>query len=272
MSDFAQGLENLSIGTTSYTVSLGATFAAAPDVVLVTVRNASSDDPISHINASVLGSTTTQFTVELDAAPESDNYQLAWIAGNADIVFQAVTTLSGVRASQLGHIGRKLKKTDFVIGVADNKTVRVLISRFAELFMGKRTTPPSAPTAAGTAGELSWDNDYLYLHTGVKWLRFARTGDPGDWLLNAKNSVPATQAGVKTIGVGVQVVTVTYARAFSGDPPLVNFTLENLVDATPAGLSGTITERTNAGFKVYLSSATATANYKLVWTATQISI
>lgn len=38
---------------------------------------------------------------------------------------------------------------------------------------------PAASTDSGTAGQISWDEDYFYVYVGTQWIRFAK--DTGSW-------------------------------------------------------------------------------------------
>jgi len=266
---YQSGEEPIGSGTTTVTVTFAPAFSATPDIVLAIVQNP-VDNPALSIQATLTAKSSTDFTVDLDATTDSANYELAWIAGDASLVFQAVTKL-GTRVTDLPLGARELRAQDRIVVVQDGVTRQVPFLDFQESFMMKRGTPPTASSDAGVASEMSFDANNAYLYTGSAWLRIPFGGNKTDWTIAASNSTKPAQGGAVALSDLDTDTSVVFDDAFpsSGGSPVVTVSLANTVDVSPSDISAVITAVSLTGFTVEYSTAIDTDNWQLYWQAVQ---
>lgn len=266
---YQSGEEAIGNGAITVPITFAPPFGVEPDVVLVAIQN-EVDDPALSIRAQVSAKGTDGFTAELDGTTDSANYVLAWIAGDADLVFQAVTKL-GTRITDLPSSQREPRTQDRVIMVQDGVTRQIPFGCFQSSFIGWTATPPVASSDEGIAGQVAFDADHAYLHTGSRWLRIPYGGDAADWTIPGYNSTKPAQGGIVSLNDTDTDTSVVYDDIFpsSGGAPVVNFTLANVTDVSPTNIYGIITATSITGFTVDYSTAIDTDNWKLYWQATQ---
>jgi hypothetical protein len=266
---FQSGEEPIGNGDATVTVAFVPAFDSTPPIIIAVVQN-QTDNPQLRLNAQVTSKDENGFTVDLDGTTDSANYELAWIAGDADLVFQAVTKL-GTRISDLPQPTRELRAADRVVVVQDGITRQVPFLDFQSAFMLKTSTAPSAASDAGVASTVAFDANAMYLHTGSRWLRIPYGGHPTDWTIPAQNSTKPAQGGRVALADEATEVTVVYDAEFPSDGglPQVFFALRNIVDVAPTAFYGNVTASSLTGFTVTFSEEIDSSNWVFDWFATQ---
>lgn len=264
---FQYGEAAIGNNATTVSVTFSPAFTTTPAVVIAVVQN-EVDNPQLQLSAQVTAKSNTGFTVKLDAPTNSTYYELVWIAGNASLVFEAVTKL-GTRITDLPSSPRELRSNDRLVIVQDGVTRQVPFSEFQSTFVTKNASIPTASTSNGAVGELAFGTDGMYAHTGSKWLRLAPAGHPTDWSIPGSDSTKPAQGGSVALSSGATTQSVTYAESFPADGgiPQVMFTLRN-TSSSPVATYGYITASSLNGFTVKFSR-TIESNWVLDWFAIQ---
>lgn len=165
---FLQGSQSLVSGENHATVIFARAFATTPQAIFAWVENL-HDDPVLEIDAQVVDKTAEGFSVALDTAPDSSYYTLQWFAGDASVLYQALSP--GRATSEHPLFAGTLADNDFVLITVVSptlRTVRVRMSTLKALFPN-RVAVPTSPTSPGAAGQIAIDGDTLYSHDGVLW-------------------------------------------------------------------------------------------------------
>lgn len=266
---FLSGEEPIGLGETEVDITFTPAFGAAPDIVLAVVQN-TVDNPQLSIKAQVTAKDENGMTVNLDGTTDSANYVLAWIAGDAELVFQAVTKL-GTRITDLPGPTRELRASDRLIVVMDGVTRQVPFNTFESTFVKKVSTPPTTATETGNLGDFAFDTNNAYVHTGARWLRIPYGGHATDWTIAATNSTKVTQAGTHAFADEDTEAVVVFDESFpsGGSAPIINYSIINKVDGSPTVISGVISAVSLTGFTLDVSPDIDSDNYILNWVATQ---
>jgi hypothetical protein len=266
---YQSGEEPIGDGDTAVSVTFTPAFVGEPAIVIAVVQN-KTDDPQLNLQAQITAKDNTGFTVALSGTTDSANYELSWIAGDADIVFQAVTKL-GTRITDLPAPIREPRAADRVVMVQDGVTRQIPFADYQASFMLKGSEAPTAATDGGTASEMFFDSENVYLHVGSRWLRIPYAGHPTDWSIPAVMSTKPAQGGRVTLADEDTDVTVTYTYDFPSDSaaPLVFFSLKNTADVSPSAFYGNVTASSLAGFTVTFNEAIDSGNWIFDWFAIQ---
>ena len=170
---FLQGSQALVSGEDNAVVLFPRAFAAIPQAIFAWVENL-HDDPVLEIDAQVADKTEDGFSVALSVAPDSSYYTLQWFAGDASVLYQALSP--GRATSEHPLFLGDLADNDFVLITLLSptlRTVRVRMSSLKALFPNLVTAPAST-SSPGIAGQIAIDAAYLYSHDGTLWGRSAR--------------------------------------------------------------------------------------------------
>jgi hypothetical protein len=170
MAAYLEGSQSLVSGVQAVDVVFtDSPFTAAPQVVAAWVQNTSADANIQFIIAPVIAVSASGFTVQLSAAPPTNNYTLVWFAGDTNIIFTVLS--SGRKGSELPVCSNPAGGGYFIfISNAGQPTTTLLPwSTLAGKFANYVPTPPGSSTAAGVAGQWSVDSNFIYTHDGVLW-------------------------------------------------------------------------------------------------------
>lgn len=267
---YQEGTESLATGVQDYTITFPTAFTATPGVILPVVQNTSADATKYLLTTTVVDSSATDFTVRISGAPNTDNYELAWVAGDITTIFQAVSVL-GIRMSQLAVQSAAPGDSDYFPMVSTASlpvTKRLTFSILYSLFVNYVATPPASPAAAGSIGDYSVDETAVYFHTGVQWGRIGL--QLGSWDVDPTPIVQ--QEGVHTLASGNAAPTITFPDTFvSVVPTITSLVITNTVDATSLMLTAQVTAVGLSSFTIALVAAPDSANYKLYWQARQIT-
>lgn len=266
---YLTGEEPIGNGDTTVSVSFAPPFVSTPDVVIAVVQN-EVDNPQLKLNAQVTSKDLNGFTVDLDGTTDSANYELTWIAGDPDLVFQAVSKL-GTKVTDLPTATRPPRANDRSVMVQDGVTRQVPFSHYQSAFMLKGSEAPTAASDSGVASRMFFDTSNLYIHVGTKWLRIPYGGHPTDWTIPAALSTKPAQGGTEALANAATDVSVVYDYAFPSDgaAPQVFFTLRNTTDVSPTAFYGNVTASSLTGFTVTFNSAIDSTNWVFDWYAIQ---
>jgi hypothetical protein len=261
---YLEGTLGLTSGTQDYTIPFAPAFVATPDVVIAVVENTSADAVKFLITAHVVDKSATDFTVRLDSAPNSNNYVLAWVAGSASVIFQALVA-GGRRISEIPLLTDDLLDGDYFPVVHTSPvptTKRVLWSTIRSLFARRRSIPPPSPATSGSVFDISVDANYFYIRNGSTWGRVPL--ETSNWS-NGSVFIPR-QEGVQQLTSGNKIVTVTYPVAFSGSgTPRALWSIRNTASENKLILTGLLTAESLSAFELTLQSAPDSSNYYLYW-------
>jgi len=155
-----------------------------------------------------------------------------------------------------------------VQGGAIKNTVRLPTGTLRDMFPSRRDAPGSA-TSHGEVGDVAFDDNYFYFHTGLLWNRIPRSGE-SDWSVDAAALQVPSQEGVYEIPSGEQVSLVSFGTPFSGSAPRINFSVEYEGSNIPNLIGGVVTGRTTDNFTITLSSPVPDTDYTIYWIARQI--
>ena len=263
------GTTNLSSGVQDYTVTFPTAFTATPGVILPVVQNTSADAVKLLITAQVVASSATQFSVRISGAPNSNNYVLAWVAGDIATIFAAVSIL-GVRMSQLPVQSSAPGDNDYfpIVSTASLPvSKRLTFGVLATLFVNYVPTPPASPAAAGSIGDYATDTDYVYFHTGVQWGRIGL--QLGSW--DTGSAPIVQQEGTVTLVSGNAAPSFTFPVSFSGTTPAITgLIFGNTAGGTNLMLAGQVASVSLSGFSLALNAEPDNSTYTLYWQARQI--
>ena len=267
MASFQQGVESIGNGAATLAVVYPAAFSSTPDVVIAVVQNTVTPNPTA-ITAEVTASSTTGFTVKFSSAPGDANYELAWVAGSATLMFDVVAQL-GFRTSQLTEQVTNPLRADYFPMVHTSPVLRTVLIKWGTVYdmFGERVDVPTSPNDSGELGQWAVDSKWYYTHDGTLWGRSPRQTEAWDWTDQQTTAVWG-QEGQEMITEGVQTVTVAFSQAF-GSTPLVTFDIQNVaVGGDKLLLTGILTAVSTTGFTVTLNALPDSANYCLNWRAT----
>lgn len=261
---FDDGRYDLVSGQTSYTIAFGSAFGAAPDVVVAQVEN-STDDPFLVIATTITARTTTTFNVELSVAPDSNNYDIVWFAGSAEIIFEVVNQYQQ-RLSKLPKAKAIPKAQDlvpFVQMAPIPKTMMLPWGLLEENFTRLRKSPPTSPSDPGDPGEWSLDGNYVFFHNGVSWGRFPVqyvSSWAEDFTFNESRKSEVTLPQAATF-------SVVFASAFpSGNIPTVKaLYVKNTTGGDTLYLGTQLTALSIEGFTIDLTGIPDSDDYILVY-------
>jgi hypothetical protein len=172
---FVEGSISLLDEIMDYTISFAPnTFVLTPTLVLFGVHNTSNQADKYHITGTVTAKSKDSFDLSLSTPPNSNNYTLVWFAGGPDAVFAAQ---QGRRVGDLELFTGGIDDIDTLLILGrQTPTSPVSMMRLGKekLFnlTGQWVATPSSEYATGSLGQRAYDDDYYYIHNGVKWLRF----------------------------------------------------------------------------------------------------
>lgn len=264
---YQEGAYNLTTGILDYTIPFPTPFTLAPGVVLPVVRNISADATKLLINATVVATTNADFTVRLSGAPNTNNYQLAWVAGDISTIFQAVSVL-GIRMSQLSLQGNQPADADyfpFVSTVSLPVSKRITFGVLRGMFVNYVATPPASPAAPGDIGDYSVDTEAIYFHTGVQWGKLSL--QLGSW--DVPSAPVVQQEAQVTLSSGNAAPTITFPVPFTSVPKISSLVFGNTVPGQNLMLSGFVTSVTLTNFSLALAGPPDNSTYYVNYTARQ---
>lgn len=261
---YLEGTTALTSGTQEYTISFTPAFVSAPDVIIAVVENTSADSPKLLIVANVIDKSATDFTVLLDSVPDSNNYVLAWVAGSASIIFQALVS-AGKRISEIPLLSGDPLDGDYFPIVHTSPvptTNRILWSTIRSMFARRRSVPPPSPATSGSTFDISVDANYFYIRNGSAWGRIPL--ETSNW--TSGNLFIPQQEGILQLTSGISTVTITYPVAFTGSgTPHVLWSLRNTAPGNKLFLEGLITAESLSAFELSLNYPPDDSNYYLYW-------
>jgi hypothetical protein len=263
---FQQGASNIANAASATSVVYPAAFLSTPDVVIAVVQNTVDGGPLS-ISAEVTASSNTGFTVQLSAATDSANYDLVWVAGDAQIIFEILSQL-GFRVSELGLQTSLPLDDDYFPMVHTSPlpaTKRIKWSVIKTAFTQFVSSAPSASSDSGTVGQWAVDADFIYTHDGTAWGRTPRATTGWGF-----THVPTWSAqGQQALTQDVDDVSVVFDEAFGAAPEVI-FSFQNTAGGNLQILQGLITAVSTTGFTVSLNTTPDTTAYKMNWRASSI--
>lgn len=171
---YLQDTVALQAGAPGAEILFAVPFNAAPGIVIPVVRNISDDNPKVQVTATLDTVTPSGFTVVFDTAIPNDHYELCWIAGSAEMLFNVVTSLTG--RAHTGLPARNLAPASgdllLITRMAPVPTTEALrFSVLQDLFVS-RVAPPAGSHAPGALGQWAVSaGGMLYVHTGISWGR-----------------------------------------------------------------------------------------------------
>ena len=268
MAVFQQGLENIGNAAATVTVTYPAAFTTTPEVVIAVIQNTVDGAP-SAITAEVTTTTTTGFVVKLSASTNSVNYQLAWVAGSANLMFDVIAQM-GFRTSQLAEQTSAPLDNDYFPMVITSPLLQTVLIKWSTVYglFGRRVSAPAAPGSSGDVGQWAADANWFYTYYDGVWGRSPRQTDAWDWNYPAGNVWG--QEGRITMTSGQNTVSVVFDQEFGGTP-LVTFSIENTATGDKLLLQGILTTVDYTGFTVTLNTAPDSSSYVLNWRATDDS-
>lgn len=263
------GSTQLTNGVAEVTVTYPAAFTSTPTVVIGMVSN-TVDASVLLLTSVLDASSPTGFTMKFDAAPNSSNYYLDWIAGSMELVASTLTT-----------IGRKLTEVPIKSGEPLDSDRLIMIGAYPlpstftvnwssiKGLSAKLVDAPTSRTQPAAYGSVALDANYFYFRDTSYWVRIPREPD-GAW--TDAFLLKPTRSGYAALTSGAQLQTVAFDTAFaSGDPPVIeSLVVQNLsADGAKSVLLGMPVATTLSGFTMALNAATDSANYKVTYRAVQ---
>ena len=242
-----------------------------PEVALW-VENTSGDTNKLLINAyvsSAVLTTNTGFHYVLDAAPDSANYRLGYLASYGTTQLTAVSLL-GKRITNMPLFTGTPASNDLVPFVSMwpmPQSQALSFGRMQELFPSALAAKPTNPSASGTANQFGVFTDdgkeYFYIRGSDKFYRVGVSGVNWGAADVATKRLSATGA----LTIAQQVQTFTYASAFTTEPR-VTFSIKNTSNAADKlVLHGFQSAGSESGFTVTLNEAPDSENYSITYTA-----
>lgn len=255
----------LTSAVVTYTVPFGAAFTVIPTIVIAVVSNVSGDGTKLSINAPIVGKTTTGFTIKLDVAPNTGNYVLEWIAGDASTFFQAVSVL-GRRTSELRRRLTYPSDNSYLafVNTADGLPVTetLAFSAFRSVFV-RRVSAPSGPASPGEIGDYAIDTTYVYLHNGVLWGRIGLQTQ----LWSTSSTWSHRRSGQFALPQGNQAPVVPFGASFATVPKITSLVLGNTVPGANLFLAANVAAVTLTNVTLVLNAPPNNVNYYVNWTA-----
>lgn len=267
------GATPLPQGVNTIAVTFPVPFEVTPAVVVPVVRNVSSDVTKYLIEAGVTDVTRFGFTAYLDVATNTANYELAWLAGAAFDVLDAVVAFTGRKITSYGVL-TTLFGTGFKIPVIATSPQPAMKLLDADTFWSavvQRSPEVPVSAVAGGRGPLSlaFDDKWGYIGGNNGW---------GRWPIDFSTAwgsqpfyVPFREAEVTITPVSGQLAyRIDYATPFgTGTVPVVKTELSDLSADPKQILSKLLTVRDLDGFEITFSSP-PTANLKVYYMARQL--
>lgn len=175
---YQQGSTAISNGASTVSVVFPQVFAATPAAVWPFVRNLSAD--VSKTALSVIQTTSTRqgFTATLSGTTNSANYELVWVAGDAQAVMDALLVQAGVRTHELPNLPA-LDRNFALVGMSTvpGPSMKLVQSTaFWNAVVRRASAIPASAFSGMTSGmELIADPaaGFLYVSTSSGWGRIA---------------------------------------------------------------------------------------------------
>lgn len=265
---FLQDTVDLAQGVQGADVIFSIPFPATPGVIIPTVRNISGDSEKLQITASLKSADGNGFSVSFDAVIPNANYQLSWIAGTADVMFNLVTSLTGRRHTVLTRLPKRPAAGDLILltRMAPTPSTEALEFSVLQGMFSERVAVPPTRTSPGKLGQYAISPDgRLYFHTGTFWGRQQLRID--NW--NAEDPlspVPEEDMGEAALAANSQEIVIPFTNTFSA-PPHVSFGFKNTVSPEKQLIQALLVGVTTENFTLYLSTPPPDANYKCLWQA-----
>lgn len=266
---FQSGTHNLTNGVQDYTVTFPAAFSTTPGVIIPVVFN-TTDSSVLMINAQVTAKSASQFSVHLDAVPDSNNYVLGWMAGTAAVIYAALLMI-GKKVTDIAVTATLPVDADLFPFVAmsplpTSKVVTWEMIRSA--FVNYLADPPAAADSEGITGQFAADENFLYFRLETTWIQVPVLA--GDWL--TENPLKPEREGVVSLTSGQATKVVTFGTPFaSGNAPIVEVQVFNVESGDKLVLYAMPIASSLSGFTVALNAAPDSSDYKMHYRARQLT-
>lgn len=271
---FQSGSETIPISSTAHTVTFPVAFAVTPETIIAVVRNTTADSPKYIVQASVTQQSATAFTVSLDAATNTGNYELVWLAGSPASILDTMSVLAGRKLTSYGALASLINAT-FKLPLLDMAGVPALklvdASTFWSAVVQRASAVPASPLASITDKMAMTVHDgWLYISAQDQWVRV-----PVDQSVSWTDQpfyVPFREKEVLITPVADQLVyTFTFDTAFeAGNDPMV---LTQLVDVNGTAVfqyNTQVTARSLTDFDLTFSSPIQNSTLRLYYMARQL--
>jgi len=271
---YQSGSQAISNGATTVTVSYPAPFTTTPDTVVPVIRNVSADDPKYIVSASVIAEDRFGFTVSLDVEINTGNYELAWLAGTASDIVDALSALAGRKLTSYGALNT-LIDVPFKMPVLDLRSTPKLAMLDQDTFWSavvQRVAVPSGPLSGlpGTFA-IAADDNWLYITGANQWLRLPQDSSPS-WTAQPFY-VPFREAEVLLDSPVANQVTyhIAFATPFgSGELPKIMITLADVNGAAVVAYTYQVTDRDLTGFDLTFSAPLQNSTLRVYYMARQL--
>jgi hypothetical protein len=281
---FQSGSESITNGVSQFTITYPVAFAADPDVIIAVVRNTSADSPKYIIQASITEQSATAFTVSLDAATTSGNYELVWLAGSAASILDTMSVLAGRKLTSYGALA-SLINAEFKMPLLDMAGIPALklvdATTFWSAVVQRASAVPASPLAALTdTMSMTLHEGWLYISDSDQWVRI-----PADRSVSWTDQpfyvpfrereitfVEATPGADEILVVADQLVyTIEFDTPFeAGNDPKVLLQLVDLNGAAVFQYTAQVTRRDLDGFDVTFSAPIQNYTLQLYYMARQL--
>jgi len=276
---FQSGVTPLSDGTTQVDVVFPLAFSATPDTIYPVVQNVSADGTKYIIVANIIAKSTVGFTAAFDAAINSSNYELVWMAGSSADVVDMVATLNGRRLTSFAPASTLRQRFKLpIIATTPVPHIELVDDNvfFASVARRAANVPAGPLDGSRSVLEFAVDDDWLYVGLPSRWGRLPLESG-ASW---------TTQSFYRPFREGIHTVVpvsgqVTYTIAFdtpfaSGADPEIQVTLRNTLtgggaDTNKEILAHQVVARSLSGFTIAFSSPPTVNNLVVYYMARQLA-
>ena len=271
---YQHGAIDLNMTDLIYTITFTTPFSSPPEIIIPVVQNTSGDPSVMDIRATVINTPTgSSCQVILSSIPDTNNYDLVWIAGSLTAVFEAIS--QGQKISEAPPVDGALADADKLVVLRYGPYIRTQLIDWGDMrtYFPNAASIPAAPTTAGEAGQValpSGGSPWLFAHNGTQWVRIPVDASSA-W--TGQNVLTKFREGVTALSNGQQAHAISFSPAFDiGDVPngtylAIKCQIENVADNPVSLLHGMVTAKSRTGFTFTTNAPTDSANFKLVWDA-----
>lgn len=270
---FQSGLTDIPADALFVEVVFDVPFYAVPSVIIPVVQSVGASGIQYIIEAGVTDKSTTGFTVWFDVPPPTDEYKLAWVAGDSDVI-EMLNALSGRKLTSFSPAAtmRRSFKIPFIflsptphIELVDNATFDAGVVR-------KLPQVPAGPLEdIGLPMDMYSDDNWLYVRISDRVARIP-LDNTTSWSLQPFY-VPFREAEVTIVpSTGVRTFRIDYSTPFADGnvpKPLITLSDEGSVDVEM--VNALVTARDLSGFNVTFNSPPNSTTLKVYYMARQLS-
>jgi len=271
---YQSGSQAIPNAATTVTVTYPSAFAVVPDTLVPVVKNVSADAPKYIVSASVIAEDRFGFTVSLDVEINTGNYELAWLAGTAADIVDALSALSGRKLTSYGPLSSLLNAT-FKLPLLDLRGVPKLVLADQATFWSaivQRAPVPTGPLSGlPDTFAIAADNEWIYITGASQWLRVPADSS-ASWTAQPFY-VPFREAEVLLDSPVADQVTYhfTFATPFStGAAPKIMISLVDVNGAAVVAYTYQVTARDLTGFDLTFSAPLQNSTLRVYYMARQL--